>query len=256
MSTGSGMSQPDDAQAQLLRAHIQRTLGNAIDRHPGGWRDEVEVALIDAIFSARANYGRPPDDGREATGVHRVLQEWRQLRDVDLADDLRALDDTIRQQGFEQLHTINAQQVPGPRPNRLTKWQAVHATAQQLLDHAIRHAADVRAHAATPDARRQLGSVVTATPGVGEQTLNYFLVLLGLPGVKADTMIRAFVDEALHPQRPIGSGEEHNTTPGNAARLVAATADAMGTDRSALDHAIWNHQREARRIYRRNTRSR
>lgn len=56
-------------------------------------------------------------------------------------------------------------------------------------------------------------------------------MLLGHPGVKADTWIRRFVADA------IGRGSEAS----EAGSLVKAAAAALGVDPTALDHAIWRH---------------
>lgn len=40
---------------------------------PGGWPDQIELALLDAVFSLNARYGRGAENSTPATGVHRVV---------------------------------------------------------------------------------------------------------------------------------------------------------------------------------------
>lgn len=60
----------------------------------------------------------------------------------------------------------------------------------------------------------------TDVRGLGDVTYEYFTMLLGQPGVKADTMVRGFVDAALKEQRmrPVSADE--------ARELVAAVQAA------------------------------
>ncbi len=61
----------------------------------------------------------------------------------------------------------------------------------------------------------------------------YLLMLVGQPGVKADTWICRFVAEAVG--RPVDAG--------TAERLVREAADRLGVPSSQLDHAIWRYRR-------------
>ena len=70
-------------------------------------------------------------------------------------------------------------------------------------------------------------------------TWNYMLMLSGLPGVKADRMIRRYVTRALDRERLIGAK--------TASRLVEEAADALGLPHTTLDHTIWRF--ESKREY-------
>jgi hypothetical protein len=59
----------------------------------------------------------------------------------------------------------------------------------------------------------------------------YFLMNLGIPGVKADVMVKRFVEAAL------GAA----TSAENAANLVTNAADNLNADVIRLDHAIWKY---------------
>lgn len=70
-------------------------------------------------------------------------------------------------------------------------------------------------------------------------TYEYFTMLLGQPGIKADTMNRRFVDTALVQEGP-PPADAHT------ARRLAEDAHAdqsLAISLSAFDHTIWLHQR-------------
>ena len=229
--------------------HVDRTVGRNPERHPGGWPGQSELALLDAVFSARASYGRPQDGDRPATGVHRVLDHWRSLQNQKVLDDLERLVATIDATGLDQLATTNGQRVPGRGADRLTKWEAVRSVAGSLVDEGFGSSGPI-IEAARGDDRGRLLVSFTDTPGVGKVTFDYFLVLLSVPGVKADTMIRAFIDEALRDGLEPGSGDETRVAPAQARTLLLAAADHLCLDPSELDHAAWLYQRSARRGFR------
>lgn len=239
------------ADQDLMRVvgHVDRTVGRNLERHPGGWPGQSELALLDAVFSARASYGRPQDGDRPATGVHRVLDHWRSLRTQKALDDLERLVATIDATGLDQLATTNGQRVPGRGADRLTKWEAVRSVAGSLVAEGFGSSGPIIEAARGGDRGRLLVSF-TETPGVGRVTFDYFLVLLNVPGVKADTMIRAFVDEALQDGLEPGSGDERRVAPTQARTLLLAAANHLNLDASELDHAVWLYQRSARRGFR------
>lgn len=69
---------------------------------------------------------------------------------------------------------------------------------------------------------------------LGKETFEYFAMLLGEPGVKADIMIRRFV----------GKGNENAVSASEARRLVKDVASRMAVNPIDLDHAIWAYQRK------------
>jgi integrase len=72
----------------------------------------------------------------------------------------------------------------------------------------------------------------------------------GVTDVKANTMIRAFIHEALQGALEPGSGDETRVPQAPARTLLLAAADHLGLDESELDHAAWLYQRSARRNFR------
>jgi hypothetical protein len=233
-----------------LVGYIRSVIGTTIDPHPGGWPGQSELALIDAVFSSRAVYGVAAKNGRPATGVHRVLDHWRSLRTGSPLDDLAALIQSIDGTGLESLIEVSRQLVPGGGPERLSKWAAVRSVADDLVQAGYRGSGQI-VEAARGDRAKELKSTFTKTKGVAGVTFDYFLVLLGVPGVKADTMIRAFVDEALHEDVSLGGGDETRVTASKAGHLVRDAAQRLGLNESDVDHAVWLHQRAAREAHRR-----
>lgn len=240
-----------DQDLRRVVGHVERTVGRKLERHPGGWPGESELALLDAVFSARASYGRPGDGNRPATGVRRVVDHWRSVRSGEVLplDDLAALLVAIDKAGLEQLLAVNGQRVPAGGTDRLTKWEAVRSVAERLVAAGFGSSRPILEAGRGDDCGR-LVVAFTHTPGVGQVTFDYFLVLLGVPGVKADTMIRAFVDEALEGGPDPGSGDETRVLPARARKLLLAAADHLSLDASELDHAAWLYQRSARRSVR------
>jgi hypothetical protein len=184
---------------------------------PGGWPGEAEAALIDAVFGIRARYGSPE------SGVRAVVSRWRAHRGGRL-DDLSVLASTPADQVAAVL--ANRSKASG-RP----KSELVRAAAQALVSAGVRQA---------DDAVRDVGrahDAYTGVHGLGGVTSTYFLMLLGVPGVKADTWVRRFVPQAVG--RPVSADE--------AASLLQRAARVMGTDAIELDYAVWAHIRRPRR---------
>src|SRR3954454_8890086 len=84
-----------NADVDALRAYITEHLGHELIEWPGGRPGEAEVALVDAVMSIRARYGRPArsvdDIELSPTGVDRAVGSYRRLRGDRPLDDLSAL---------------------------------------------------------------------------------------------------------------------------------------------------------------------
>lgn len=204
-------SDPEDVAA--LVAFIRTNLGPKWAAWPGGWRGEIEAALIDAVLSIRSRYGSPD------TGVRGAVKLYRSScaaagRPLDDLDRLAAADP-------EKLAAVlHSRQ----RTSGQLKTEAIIAAAQKLNAAGVHRAADLE-----PDAPAHRAAYV-GVRGLGPVTWSYLTMLLGHPGVKADTWICRFVSRALH--RPVSSPE--------AEALVIGAADQLQVGRTALDHAIWS----------------
>lgn len=204
---------------EQLRRKVDRELPDVWTQWPGGWIGEIEVALIDAVFSIQANY----------TGVRRVIERWRGHRGDGRLDDLHHLAAFRSDPSglVEILH--NRQMVPG---RSSTKAGAVAEAAQRLLD------AGVRTSDQFGGGSDEQRIAYVGVAGLGDVTWAYLGMLLGKPGVKADTMIRRFVSES----------QNREVTASEAAALVNAVASVMGRSPTDLDHAIWSYQRRHRGV--------
>jgi hypothetical protein len=197
------------------------------DQWPGGWRNEIETALVDAVFSARATY-RTKNPER---GVLAAVKRWRAPRAT--ADSLPSLASEIgavgparwaAEFGNEQL----APSRPSSAPGGPTKAAAILEAAELLVASGVEHAADVSAATAS-DVR----ACVRQVPGIGVATSAYFTMLLGFPGVKPDVMIHRFLTSV--------TGERFSDE--RAIDVLTAAADELGVSATDLEHAIWSWQR-------------
>lgn len=185
---------------------------------PGGWKGDIEAAVLDAIFSIRARYGG------ENTGVRGVVKRWRGSRGGG-RDDLKALE-AFDERENDLLQILQNRQKLG---SGQTKASAAVAAAKALLKAGVRSSSDVKG---TDEERRAWCSVT----GLGEVTWSYAQMLLGVPGVKADVMVMRFVGSTLGREVPAAEARD----------LVLAAARRMDVDATDLDHAIWSWQRKRR----------
>lgn len=199
----------------LLLERIERELPRSSwPRWPGGWPEEIEAAVLDSVFSGRAKYGS------QTTGVRAVVKRFRYHRQRAI-DDLRVLARYVEDPGDLSRILGNRQQLGGR-----AKSETAAAAASALLGAGVRHAIDVTG---SDEERKAWCSV----KGLADVTWSYFLMLLGVPGVKADVMVRRFVDAAVG----------RTTSAPEAKELVEAVAERLDVSATDLDHAIWSWQR-------------
>ncbi len=195
--------------------------------YPGGYPQEVEAALLDSVFSLSAVYGSPE------TGARAVVRRWRDHvgRPLNSLSGLVADVDGIGgAQGFRTILKNNAIAVPNSK-DQPTKAAAVYGVARTLTQFGVDTAEDVRAK--NTEDPKGLYRAITKERGVGEAGATYFLMLLGIEGVKADVMIRRFVAGAL---------AVAEVEPSQSQDLVAAAAKALDVDMLALDYAVWDYE--------------
>lgn len=188
------MSHPDPDLAKVLRA-VTDCIGakETWVPYPGGHPEEVEAALLDSVFSLMAVYGSSGDVGPRA-----VVKRWREhvggrslnsltslVADVDSAGGPDAFRGIVRHYGVA---VPNAKDQP-------TKAAAVYGVASTLVPAGLDSAEDVRVR--NGEAPKDLHRLVTRERGVGYAAATYFLMLLGVAGVKADVMIQRFVARAV-----------------------------------------------------------
>ncbi len=215
-----------DDDVAALRAYVATHLSDDWVEWPGGRPGEAEVALVDAVMSIRARYGRPGsmhDDVLLApTGVHRAVAAYRALRGKGPLDDLRLL--AQMDAGFLE-RAVGAQKTAG-----VLKAEAIVRAAAALVNAGVVSADDVEP--ADPRQKR----AYTSVRGLGWVTWEYFGMLLGRPGVKADRWVVQAVSNAV--RRPV--------TPTVARDIVLGAAAALEKNPTVLEHALWAFERAER----------
>lgn len=210
-----------------LIAYIDEKLPPSWPEWPGGWPDQIEAALLDAVLSIRARYGS------ENTGVRAAVRRYKKFVGDDRPNSLSRL------AGFDPTElgeVLRNRQVTGGA----SKATAVVEAAKRLNEAGVERAADIPV-AGYGDGRTQeqevrlerLKAAYTAVPGLGKVTFAYFTMLVGEPGVKADTWLGRFVAEAVG--RRVSSDYTE--------QCVKDAAEHYGVDPRVLDHAIWVYMR-------------
>lgn len=108
-----------------------------------------------------------------------------------------------------------------------TKASAIQEAAQNLVSVGVVAAQDLEG------TNLDHKEAYTKVHGLGAVTWEYFCMLLGTPGVKADTWIVAAVSRALGRQ----------VSPQEARQIVIGAAEALETNPTELDHALWTYER-------------
>lgn len=183
--------------------------------YPGGWKNEVGTALVDAVFSIRARY---------ATTVEPRLRTLR-AEHPEVTNDLEALA-AMDERELRRL-------MGNTKTARRYKAACVQDAARAPLSLApqVRIAEDAR----KADAQA-VKSAHTSVHGLGWVTAEYFAMLLGTEGVKADRMVQRFVNAALEAagQAPVSDARTvHDLV------VAAHEADGHGVDLTTYEHAIW-----------------
>jgi hypothetical protein len=214
---------------EMLLEHI-KVLGD-----PAGWPaattyGSLALAVLDSLWSIGVRY----------TGVRNVIARYRTFRlrdggdaDQDTPEDLAAVIDAAGGPETFAVEVVANRQRTSSRGGAL-KAEAVRLAVDVLIDAGIRVPSDVAS--ATPDQLIDVRDRWTAIRGQGSGlSWDYFLMLTGRQGVKADRMIRRFVADAL-------ICDEQEISPADAHQLVTEAAALLGLSVSQLDFAIWLHQ--------------
>lgn len=180
---------------------------------PGGWINQIEAALIDAVLSIQASYGS------EINGVRAAVARYKGAVSDKAPNNL----DRLARYDAEQLQELLNDQLTNGR----TKASAIVEAAQCLVEQGVHAAEDLDPK--HEDQKR----AYTSVHGLGRVTWDYFGMLLGKPGVKADTWIVRFVERSVG--RNVDSGEARS--------LVMAAAEHLKASPTELDHAVWAHER-------------
>lgn len=125
--------------------------------------------------------------------------------------------------GNEQVSPGRPASAPGGASKAATVRQAAHALKGKgiLVDTQI-----------NVDNADVVKGELLKVPGIGYATANYFLMLLGAPGVKPDRMIHRFLKDA--------AGQRF--TNAKAEQVITAAAERLRVQPHELEHAIWRFE--------------
>ena len=191
---------------------------------PDGWPNDADCALIDSVFSTRANY---------KTTVLPLVKRWRDWPSRPAGGRLSS----ILKVPVDDFRSVidNDQFVPGRSKNRLRKYEAVYEVADRLVSRHLDEPDQIRACAI--DDGKLLEDLVRRTKGVGRAQYSYFLMLLGVQGIKADTLVTAWVERAIGIK---------GLTQLEVERLVTESADQLDVSPIVVDHTIWSSESKTR----------
>ncbi|WAH97522.1 hypothetical protein [Arthrobacter sp. MMS18-M83] len=195
---------------------IDSRLPKPFPEWPGGYPDQVEAALIDAVLSIRARYGKAD------TGVRAAVSRYKDAVGDQAPNSLPRLADFDAVKLAKVLHN---HQMTGNE----TKAAAIVQAARALSGIGVETAADTDPQ--DPGHRAAYVNV----PGLGPVTWYYFTMLIGAHDIKPDTWVKRFVKLAL--EAPELDADEY------VRRLVNAAAAELDVDPRVLDHAIWLYMR-------------
>lgn len=213
-----------EQQVRAVLAETAKLNDDEFTAYSGGWKGRVGTALVDAVFSIRARY-RVDDPSK---GVGGRLKTFN-AKYPEAINDLAALAAV----GEHDLAEIMGRTKTGGR----SKAACVIGAAEALLkvEPPITTADDL---VAADTARVQ--AAYTSVHGLGWVTSEYFQMLLGVPGVKADRMIVRFVNAAL-------AGAGMDAVDARTARelvVQAYAAEKRGETLTHYEHAIWRAKGE------------
>ncbi|MCH8560294.1 hypothetical protein [Nesterenkonia sp. DZ6] len=155
----------------------------------GGYPNSIGLALVDAVHSIQASY----DSAHPGKGVLNRVKQFR-------SDHPNAVDD-LRVLAALDEHAIQKVMGEGKTSQRSKSGAVLDAArAFTALEPPIVRAADF-----TPERSEDARRAYTRVHGLGKVTFTYFAMHLGVPGVKADSLLTRFVarhaygDESLKP---------------------------------------------------------
>ncbi|SDR88807.1 hypothetical protein [Corynebacterium timonense] len=218
----------------LTRTAVEGIDDELFTRYKGGWPHEIGIALWDAVYSMSARYsGVKAGLARLRDGLH------ERGMSTDSLSVVAHLDERV------VIEAMGAGRVAPGRPRSTTKAAAAREVARRFRDVNIETAADLRSFAYPTGSRRpdedRVAALIRAYSGVygcGPVTAEYFLMLLGVPGLKADRRLVSFVSRAVG--RTVSSRE--------ARRLLVDVYETLAEEGACkatlleFDHAIWLHE--------------
>jgi hypothetical protein len=221
---------PDDDAVRAILASVENLLPSPDHWETPGSYDSVGLALIAAVWSIGVRY----------QSVDNVIARYRAERlagggdpETDGPADVRRFIEACG--GAEEFAQRMGNRQRTSTTNGILKAEAVLHEARILEDEGVEGAADLTG--ASQERLDHLQSRWSTVAGQGSGvSWRAFSMLVGLPEVKPDRMIRRFAAAALGRPRETAVGVDE------ARALVLAAAARLGVSPSALDNAIWTYQ--------------
>ena len=219
--------QIDDIEHLYRRVRVSVGSDTEWPKWPGGWHDRADLALLDAVYSTRQKY--------ETTVLPRV-KEWEELYSSSGFSDLvylAEIDEAEIRRVFGG-NILPGVRIPGVRTG-IRKSEGVKEVAQRLCspEVGLKSARLIR-DAVNRDGSDEVIQLLRKTKGVGPATTSYFLMLLGVDGVKVDTLLGSWVRSQMG--NPKLSDVEITQL---VSRVAIEKFDRKARD---LDYAIWRHE--------------
>ena len=192
----------------------------------GGWCNRADLALLDAIYSTRQKY--------ETTVLPRV-RKWEidhPSPSIPELEYLAKIDEAEIRAVFGK-NVLPGVRIPGLKSGK-RKSIGVVEVAQLLCSPGVGlGSAQVICDAIKQD-RKKVLQLLKTTKGVGTATASYFLILLGIDGVKVDTLLGSWVRTQM---------DDVDMTDDAVSELVARVASERFKRKARdLDYAIWRHE--------------
>lgn len=195
---------------------------------PGGWTDKISIALIDAVYSGQQRYLSDTPGKGVYNRVLAFSEAYPKVRD-DLKELVSLDESEIR--GFMGDNVVSDGE-------QTRKSIALQRAAKNMLVLGVRHH-----HHLTNENKAAVKKAYVDIKGLGWVTFEYFLMLLGRPGIKSDTMIRGFVNEALKNAEPELSAVRYRTAGEILQKVYEEIETPDGMSLTDFDHTIWLWQR-------------
>lgn len=191
-----------------------------------GWPNRADLALLDAIYSTRQEY--------ETTVLPQVLK-WKIKHPSPSIPELEYLAhmDEVEIRNVFGKNVLPGVRIPGLSGKR--KSIGVVEVAKLLCRPEVGlGSAQLICDAIKQDGKDNVLKMLKRTKGVGPATANYFLILLGIDGVKVDTLLRFWVRSQM---------DDFDMTDDAVTELVARVASERFKRKARdLDYAIWHHE--------------
>jgi hypothetical protein len=192
-----------------------------------GWLNRADLALLDAIYSTRQKY--------ETTVLPKV-EKWRESNPSPSIPELEYL---AKMDEVEIRNVFGRNVLPGVRTPKLksgkSKSIGVVEVAKLLCSPAVGlGSAQLICDAVNRGGKDNVIKLLKETKGIGTATAEYFLILLGIDGVKVDTLVRSWVRTQM---------DVAHISDDAIMELVARVArEKFGRKSRDLDYAIWRHE--------------